>query len=170
MLSTNPPLPACIPWRVEPADLASAEVQQLLAELSQVLLGLTGDAGTSSFNADDLNQPRAALLVARDATGLAGACGVLRPLEGDGSHRCGEIKRMYARSGSQGAGSAVLLALERQASAWGYERLQLATRRVNARAVAFYLARGYAECAPYGRYVGRETSICLSKALTALVG
>lgn len=157
------------PWRVEPADPERAEVQQLLAELSQVLLGLTGDAGTSSFNADDLSQPRAALLVARDAAGQACACGVLRPLEGDASHRCGEIKRMYARASSRGAGSAVLAALEQQACAWGYAQLQLATRRVNERAVAFYLARGYTECAPYGRYVGRAVSICLSKALTSLV-
>ena len=115
MPEASPLLPMHTPWRVEPADPERAEVQQLLAELSQVLLGLTGDAGTSSFNADDLSQPRAALLVARDAAGQACACGVLRPLEGDASHRCGEIKRMYARASSRGAGSAVLAALEQQA-------------------------------------------------------
>jgi hypothetical protein len=56
------------PWLVSPADPAGAEVQALLAELSQSLPAITGDAG---FAAEDLNDPRAVLLVAHGAQGLA---------------------------------------------------------------------------------------------------
>jgi ribosomal protein S18 acetylase RimI-like enzyme len=141
-------------------------VQDLLDELTQVLRQLTGDGGTNSFHADDLHDPHAVLLVARDAAGHALGCGALRPLEGERG-RSAEVKRMYARSGGQGVGSAVLEALERHALGLGCDRLVLSTRRINAPAVAFYRAHGYVECKPYGRYVGREVSICLGKALTA---
>lgn len=150
---------------VEPADASSPEVLALFAELSQVLTQLTGDAGTSSFRLEDLNDVRALVLVARDHGGTACACGVLRPLESDSTGHSGELKRMYARQHGQGTGSAVLSALERQARSLGYRQLYLATRRVNERAVAFYLRHGYLECPPFGRYVGRSMSICLRKQL-----
>ena len=61
--------------------------------------------------------------------------------------------------------SHVLAALERHAVACGYRQLWLSTRRVNARAVAFYERHGYAPVAPYGRYVGRAASVCLGRRL-----
>lgn len=151
---------------IERADPSSPDVAALFAELSQALMRLTGDAGNSSFQLEDLKDSRSVLLVARDSAGATCACGVLRPLEGDSSGEGGELKRMYARQPGQGAGSAVLTALEGEARSLGYRQLYLATRRINERAVAFYLRHGYLEARPYGRYVGRSESICLRKSLT----
>ena len=85
-----------------------------MCELSQVLMAITGDAGTRSFAMEDLRHPRARLLVARDAKGVACACGALRPLD----DLCGEIKRMYARTGSAGAGSVEAAHITLTQGAW----------------------------------------------------
>jgi GNAT superfamily N-acetyltransferase len=153
-------------WRLSTEASDSPMALALMAELSAELARRTGDSGRSSFDPQDLDVPRSALVLAWDAAGQAQGCGALRPLAGDEA-RTGEIKRMYARVSGQGLGRAVLLELERQACAAGYRRLVLSTRRVNGQAVAFYLAQGYAECPAYGRYVGRDVSICLDKTLPA---
>ena len=139
-------------------DPDSIDSRALLDELGRALAAITGDTGTSSFDAADVRGPRAVFLVARAATGMAVACGALRPLDGNTA----EIKRMYARAGSR-AGAALLLELERQAAAFGYLHTCLSTRRINLRAVSFYQRHGYTEIAPYGRYMGRAQSICLGK-------
>ena len=72
---------------------------------------------------------------------------------------------MLAREGRAGVGSALLADLEARARDLGYRAIWLETRRVNAQAVGFYLARGYRERAPYGRYVGRPEAICFEKDL-----
>jgi ribosomal protein S18 acetylase RimI-like enzyme len=54
-------------------------------------------------------------------------------------------------------------ALEQKARALGYTELVLETRKVNTAAVAFYRKLGYVECANYGKYVGREEAVCMSK-------
>lgn len=139
----------------------SDDAQALLAELSARLAAITGDSGQSSFSADDLHDARAAFVVARNAQGKALGCGALRPL-GDA---VAEVKRMFAREGHAGVGTAVLAQLEATAHRLGYRTLWLETRRVNVRAVDFYLARGYRERAPYGRYIGRPEAICFEKDL-----
>jgi GNAT superfamily N-acetyltransferase len=99
-------------------------------------------------------------LVARNADGVPIGCGALRPLVPG----VAELKRMYARPGS-GAGRYLLTALEEQAARFGYRELWLSTRRVNVRALAFYGRNGYASVGNYGKYVGREESVCLGKRL-----
>ena len=71
---------------------------------------------------------------------------------------------MFASPGS-GAGLALLVFLERRAAELGYRQVWLETRRVNLRAVAFYLKHGYLEIPAYGHYVGRADAICLGKTL-----
>lgn len=146
---------ACV--RVDPA---CAEARVLLAELDAALAAITGDSGASSFDPAGARGPDAVFLLARGADGQALGCGALRPLD-DG---VAELKRMYARPGS-GAGSILLAALEEQAALLGYRAIRLSTRRVNARAVDFYLRHGYAPVAAYGSYVGRAVSVCLGKSL-----
>jgi GNAT superfamily N-acetyltransferase len=146
---------------VAPCDPDSADARLLVAELSAALAAITGDSGAASFSADDARVARATFVVARgDDGGLLG-CAALRPLEGD----VGEIKRMYARPGSRGVGAALLAHIERGAAAFGYRELWLETRRVNTRAVAFYMGRGYAEIPNYGKYVGRLDAVCFGKRL-----
>lgn len=140
----------------------SDDARALLTELSARLAAITGDSGQASFSVDDLRAARAAFVVARDAHGQALGCGALRPLSDD----VAEVKRMLAREGHAGVGSALLAGLEARARHFGYRAIWLETRRVNARAVGFYRARGYRERANYGRYIGRPEAICFEKDLT----
>lgn len=146
--------------RVTAADPASPEALGLIAQLDAALLAITGDSGAASFDPRDVMGEGAAFVIAHDEHGDAVGCGALRSLEGD----VAELKRMYARPGS-GAGAFILAELERRAAAFGYRRLWLSTRRVNARAVSFYKRHGYAPVPPYGRYIGRDASICLGRNL-----
>jgi GNAT superfamily N-acetyltransferase len=142
-------------------DPGTPDAIALIDALSAALAAITGDSGTSSFDADDVRVPRARFAVARDAGGQAAGCGALRPL-GD---EIAEVKRMYARPGNPGAGSALLAFLEAEAVALGYRAIWLATRAVNQRAVRFYLARGYTPIPNYGKYAGNDGAVCLEKQL-----
>ena len=148
--------------RVTFEDPNNADAQRLLVELSDILAALTGASGQASFDLSDVRVPHACFALARDEQGRALGCGALRPLA-DG---VAEIKRMFARPGTRGVGAAVLQRLERQAVIWGYVTLRLSTRRVNARAVAFYERHGYRRIDGYGRYAGSDVSVCFEKRST----
>jgi GNAT superfamily N-acetyltransferase len=145
-------------------DPGAADAVALMAELSTVLAAITGDSGNASFDANDVRGPAACFAVARDGAGRALGCGALRPLQPG----VAEIKRMYARHGSAGVGSAVLGFLEGQAVALGYQALWLETRLVNRRAVDFYQRHGYRRIANYGKYIGNPLAVCFEKQLPAL--
>ncbi|UUZ57241.1 GNAT family N-acetyltransferase [Massilia sp. H-1] len=115
-----------------------------MEELSATLAAITGSSGKASFAADDAGL---LFVVARAADGTLLGCGAVRPLA-DG---VGEIKRMYARPGTRGVGAGILRHLEGQ----GYPELWLETRKVNTRAVDFYLKHGYEVMSNYGQYLGR---------------
>jgi GNAT superfamily N-acetyltransferase len=144
-------------------DPASAEAVQLLAELSAALAAITGDSGAASFDPADVRGDMARFVVARDGEGRALGCGAFRPLTlGEG---VAEVKRMYARSGYAGIGSALLTFLEAEARALGYRALWLETRLVNRSAVAFYEARGYHRIANFGKYAGNPVAACFARQL-----
>ncbi|QYF95315.1 GNAT family N-acetyltransferase [Massilia sp. PAMC28688] len=145
--------------KVGACDPDHPDAQLLLAELSAALEAITGSSGAASFAPDDVRGPGAAFALARDDDGRALGCGALRQLTGD----IGEIKRMYARPGSGGAGAALLAYLEHTAHALGYSRLWLETRCVNTRAMAFYARHGYTRIANYGQYRGRPEAACFEK-------
>lgn len=151
---------------ISACDPGSADALVLIGELSAALAALTGDGGIASFAAADARSARALFVIARGDGGELLGCGALRPLHGD----VAEIKRMYARPGSAGVGAALLAHLETAARALGYRAAWLSTRRVNARAVAFYGKHGYAAIPAYGTYIGRDQSVCLGKALLPAAG
>ena len=142
-------------------DPGSPDARALVDELSDTLAALTGDPGRSSFDPDDVRHPRARFAVARDAQSRPVGCGALRPLQPG----VAELKRMYARPGTRGVGSALLAFLEAEAATLGYHALWLSTRVVNERAVGFYESRGYARIPNFGHYAGRTQSVCLAKVL-----
>lgn len=147
------------------ASASSSDALLLQDELSEVLLRLNGDSGRASFDGE-APCVRGGFYIARAAAGdgaLLG-CAALRPLGPDDSPT-GEVKRMYARPGQRGVGAALLAFVEAQAIAHGYAQLQLSTRRLNTRAIDFYARHGYAEVAPYGKYISAPQSICMGKAL-----
>jgi GNAT superfamily N-acetyltransferase len=142
----------------------SADAFALMAELSAELEALTGSGGALSFDAAHADCPRGVFAVARDEQGRAVGCGALRRLDDDTA----EIKRVYARQKGAGVGSAVLEYLENQARQFGYSRLVLETRKVNKKAVAFYLAKGYKVIENFGKYRGREEAVCFEKRIKRL--
>ncbi len=146
------------PLRFVPRDPAHPDAAALLGELNAALQAVTGCDGSASFDDKDARGPGAAFLVAYRG-GQPVACGGIRSL-GSGT---AEVKRLYARE--HGAGAPLLRALEALAAQGGYTRLVCETRRVNARAVAFYLRCGWRETEPYGKYVGRPEAVCFEKLL-----
>jgi GNAT superfamily N-acetyltransferase len=147
---------------ISACDPDSADARVLVEELSAALALITGASGKASYSPDDARVARSLFVVARAEDGQLLGCAALRPLDGD----VGEVKRMYARPGSKGVGAALLGHIEREAAGFGYRELWLETRRVNTRAVGFYLGHGYREIPSYGRYISRPEAICLGKFLT----
>lgn len=138
------------------------DAEGLIDELSDFLERVTGRSGRASFDASDVEGPRAAFVVAYDARGPVG-CGGIRPLGDD----VAEVKRVYSRRRGEGVGGRVLVALEARARAFGYGRLVVETGRPNAGAVHFYLTHGYVEREGYGQYRGQPESVCFEKELRA---
>lgn len=154
--TVDPPSPE--PLRFAPRDPDHPDAAVLLCELNSALRAITGCNGSASFNVRDAREPGAAFLVAYRGDRPV-ACGGFRPL---GGHTA-EVKRVYARE--HGAGAPLLQALESLAEQAGYTRLVCETRRVNTRAVTFYLRGGWRETEPYGQYIGRPEAVCFSKEL-----
>jgi GNAT superfamily N-acetyltransferase len=150
--------------QIRACDPDSEQAQALVTELSAALAAITGASGAASFAIADVRVPRSLFVIACGDDGSLLGCGALRPLGGD-LDAIGEIKRMYARPGTEGVGTALLAHLERAAASFGYQELWLETRRGNTRAVAFYLARGYRAIPNYGKYIGRSEALCFGKRL-----
>lgn len=148
---------------VSPGAVTSEEAKKLLAMLSVILHQLTGSDGRASFNAEEIEHPRACFALARNSQGEAVGCGAIRPL--DGQEEVAEMKRVFAAAGNQGVGYALLSFLEEEARKRGYREIWLETRKVNQRALNFYLKNGYQIRENFGRYVGREEAVCLGRML-----
>jgi len=152
--------------QVRPSTPEAPEAQALLDALSAELLRKYGSDGRAGLA--DWSPTSSAFALAWNGEGKAIGCGAFRPLllpAAEGPTRCAEIKRMYASESSRGIGQAVLAWLSHEAWTQGFRELRLETRRANTRALRFYAARGFTECAPWGRYVGRAESVCLGLAL-----
>ncbi|QCR36662.1 GNAT family N-acetyltransferase [Nissabacter sp. SGAir0207] len=146
---------------VRRAAAEGADATLLMEELSRMLLSITGSSGRASFDAEQMQQPGCCFALAYDPHGNPVGCGAFRPLE----EGIAEVKRIYARDGARGVGSALLAFLEAEARRLGYRQVWLETRLVNLRAVRFYLAHGYREIAAYGDYIGKADAVCLGKTL-----
>lgn len=143
-------------------DPSSSDAAALMDELSGVLAAITGDSGRSSFDPEDVRSAKACFVIARTADGAAVGCGALRPFQ----EGVAEVKRMYARPGYRGVGSAVLAFLEEEAKRLGYHTLWLETRLVNRKAVLFYEHKGFHRIPNFGKYVGNEKAVCFEKRLS----
>lgn len=132
-----------MPITVENDDPFSAASQKLIEALSDTLATITGDSGKRNVDLQDFTSLRAVWVLAKDEQGEARGCGALRPL----SDEVAELKRMYSDGGKGGVGAAILEYLENAARQLGYREIWLETRKVNVRAVNFYLKHGYKQTA-----------------------
>ncbi len=148
---------------ISAGDPRSADAILLMRELSDCLHAITGDGGQSSFNVEDICVPGSLFAIVRNLQGDGVGCGAFRPMD----EKTAELKRMYVRKKSIGAGSKLLSYLEHQAAMIGYEALRLETRLANQKAVAFYERNGYLRIPNYGRYQSRTEAVCYEKRLNA---
>jgi GNAT superfamily N-acetyltransferase len=127
----------------------------LFADLSQAL------AKTQGEETQKQDFQGSGLLVALVAwhDGKAVGCGLLRREDAARA----EIKRLY--SSTPGVGSALLQALELQAKNQGFTSVLAASRIMNAKALNFFLHKGFKKCASYGKYRYSSQTICLEKPL-----
>ncbi|WP_336773224.1 GNAT family N-acetyltransferase [Paenibacillus sp. MMO-58] len=147
---------------VQPEDPNSIDAKELMELLSDNLQSITGDSGKNSFEVTDVTVPRSIFVIARNQQGEPIGCGAIRPIDTN----IAELKRMYAKSKSNGVGTAILTYLEEQSLNFGYSQIWLETRLVNQNAVSFYENKGYIRIDNYGKYLNREECICLGKFLS----
>ncbi len=145
---------------VRRAPVDCDEARMLMRELSEILASITGSRGDASFFVDDMADSRAVFAIAYQ-DGAPVGCGAIRELD----RNTAELKRMYARRAGRGVGRRLLAFLEGEAAGLGYRAIALETRKVNEKAVRFYLANGYRICDNYGIYAGRPEAICFRKDL-----
>jgi GNAT superfamily N-acetyltransferase len=149
------------------ADPDCADARSLIAELGAELTRVTGHFTAWSYSPADAHTPRSTFVIARDITGQAVGCGAIRPIDAEHTE-VAELKRMYARAGTNGVGHAILTHLEHRARELGYTEMWLETGVQNTRAIRFYERHGYRTIANFGPYTGRAEATCLGKQLRSL--
>ncbi len=147
---------------IEKSSPTSTDSQALIDQLSSELAAITGDNGKSHFDPQDVSGARAMWVIAKDENNRPVGCGAFRPL----TETTAELKRMFSDRSCPGTGATLLAWLEEAARGMGYRELWLETRKINTRAVQFYLKHGYLQRENYGPYIGRDEAICFAKRLT----
>ncbi|WP_432464507.1 GNAT family N-acetyltransferase [Agarivorans sp. QJM3NY_33] len=138
------------------ADPFSSESQTLISALADSLLKLSGNQAVEQFDETEFNHHTGVFLLVKNQE-QAIACGGFRYLQ---PGVC-EIKRLFSHQA--GAGTLVLQALEQLAVEFGYQQINLATRKVNHQAIQFYQKHGYQTTAPFGLYTRHQHYLSLAK-------
>ena len=107
--------------------------------------------------------PRGAYFIAYEQ-GMPVAMGAHHPMD----DRCSEVRRMFTSASvrRQGAGRAILAAVERHAAGQGFSELLLEAGNRQGAAIALYEAAGYRQIEPYGAYRDDPTSVCFAKPIS----
>lgn len=136
------------------------EVISLIAELDAYQDTLYPPESRHALDLASLKQPNVVFAVARNASGTAVACGAVVVNSG-----YGELKRMYVRPESRGAGVArmVLAFLESRASLLGCKLLKLETGPSQPEALRLYASCGYERRASFGKYTDDPLSVFMQK-------
>ena len=138
--------------RIAPASLptdlpALTSLFRAYAASLPIDLGYQGFDGELASLPGKYAPPAGALLIARDAAGVALGCVAMRPLEAE---IC-EMKRLYVAPAGrgQGLGKALTLALIEAARVSGYREMRLDTLPSMADAQKLYRALGFVEIGAY---------------------
>jgi GNAT superfamily N-acetyltransferase len=149
---------------IERVWLDDVDVQLLISQLNLDLYSRYPEPGALVFSLDsaDIVDGVGALLMAELDDEPVG-CGAYRMI--DDEPGSAEIKRMYVTLAGRGRkiGSALLVELERAAAAFGVRRFALEIGPRQPEASGMFEAAGYVVCEPWGRFVGKDLSICMEK-------
>jgi len=154
---------------IERVWLDNVDVLLLISQLNLDLFSRYPEPGALIFSLDsaDIVDGVGTLLMA-ELEGVPVGCGAFRVMDDD--PESAEIKRMYVTLFGRGKkiGAALLAELEREAVAIGVRRFALETGPRQPEASKIYEASGYEVCEPWGQFVGKELSICMSKTVSGV--
>lgn len=144
-------------------DPTQPDVNELIAELNDVLLELTPPEYCYHMTADEMARDDTTVFVGRDDD-EAVACGALKRHD-DG---VGEVKRMYTRPQwrGKGIGGIILEEIEKLARTEGLNRLVLETGDKHPAAWRVYERGGFARCGAILNYPDSSYSVFYEKVLT----
>lgn len=124
----------------------SDDVRGLVAALNEWALEQTPREFTHHMTVEQMARPDTTVFVARNAQGAAVGMGALKRHDGG----IGEVKRMYTKPETRGAGvgKAIVAEIEKLARAEGYRRLVLETGAVASFGAAWriYERSGFQRC------------------------
>jgi len=159
-----PPRQLRDPLSIERVTLDDVDVQMLIAQLNADLFARYPEPGALIFSLDpaDIVDGTGALLMAVH-NGRPVGCGAFKLLADQPG--TAEIKRMYVAPSARGQkiGAALLAELESQARANGAHRFLLDAGPRQPEALRRFERAGYVVCEPWGEFIGKELSICMSK-------
>jgi GNAT superfamily N-acetyltransferase len=137
-------------------ELTDPALVKLFGRLASVL-GRSAEEGQQKLSFDE---PGLLLAVVAWHDGQPVGCGLLRREDPQRA----ELKRMYAAQ--PGVGSAILQYLEGKARQQGFRSLLATARIMNAKALNFYLHKGFKKCPSYGKYRYSSQTISMEKQLS----
>ena len=139
-----------------------AEVVALIAELDLYQSALYPPESHHALDLTSVAAEQILFVVARDANGIAVACGAVVL-----NAEYGEIKRMYVRPANRGEGLArrMLNMLESAAKKSNCNLLKLETGPYQPEALALYAIFSYERCGPFGHYTNDPLSVFMQKTL-----
>jgi GNAT superfamily N-acetyltransferase len=144
--------------------LDNVDVELLISQLNLDLYSRYPEPGALVFSLEsaDIVDGVGALLMA-ELDGEPVGCGAYRVI--DDLPGSAEIKRMYVTLAGRGKklGHALLAELERAGAASGVRRFALETGPRQPEALRIFEAAGYVVCEPWGRFIGKDFSICMEK-------
>ena len=152
--------PNGIEIRLEPSDSATADAMvEAFIAWAEATYG-PYDPNAAPTRPHELAPPGGVFLVAWDEDEPVG-CAALKRLD----ERTGEVRRVYVAAAARrrGAGEAMMLRLEDEGRARGYERLRLDIGDRQPEAMALYTGLGYTEIPGYND--NRYASFWLEKAI-----
>jgi putative acetyltransferase len=149
---------------VAPVDPQGPDAMLLLREAALEARALYPDliAPDAPMPTNTPLQDRAAYFVAYIDSTSAG-CAAFRPIDG----KAAEVRRMFVLQSHRrhGIARALLVHLEKAATALHYSVLRLETGYRQAAAMALYESFGFRRIPPFGEYRDDPTSVCYEKPL-----
>lgn len=157
--------------RIERVGYGHADAARLIDEVQAEYTVLYGSPDETPLDPTMFDPPTGSFYVGY-ADGHAAATGAWRArpdVEALGLRRAAEIKRMYVATPyrGRGLGRVMLLHLEAEAAAAGYDGLVLESGLKQPAAIRLYESEGYVPVPGYGLYRDEPESVYLGKPFTA---